>query len=94
MDRARAVIIAEVHILSFSNLAVSFYMLCFVTLIKPRWKTRVESSIYVEPFNRFHRQYNQTLLFPCSNTSILYKNVTSNKVTLRCVCSSQFVGWK
>ncbi|CAF4338020.1 unnamed protein product, partial [Adineta steineri] len=72
-------------------LTVCFYILFYIHLIKTKSKIVIVEDITIDLYKKLYSEHHETLLCPCSITTISYENITSNDVTIHSVCSSIFV---
>ncbi|CAF3664549.1 unnamed protein product [Adineta steineri] len=72
-------------------LTVCFYILFYIHLIKTKSSIVIVEDITIDLYKKLYSEHHETLLCPCSITTISYENITSNDVTIHSVCSSIFV---
>ncbi|CAF1534991.1 unnamed protein product [Adineta steineri] len=72
-------------------LTICFYILFYIHLIKTKSSIVIVEDITINLYKKLYSEHHETLLCPCSTTTISYEKITSNDVTIHSVCSSIFV---
>ncbi len=70
---------------------MSFYVIFFITMIKPQPRTILISTITPVLFKQLHLKYAETLSCPCSRVNVQYKAFVFNTTRFHPICSSVFV---
>lgn len=70
---------------------VSLYVLFYITLITPQFRTVTISHVTPAIFNRLYLEHDKALSCPCSAATVPHGDFTSDTITFHPVCSSIFV---